>query len=208
MANQWGKSCGAGPTAPSDREPRVTLSPFSARLALVAFVGIASSIGYNLLVLQTPGTQRLAIIGKPARTTTPTDAEQLTRLALEAIGGARATVEPAIASRSGRRTAAQEPEAQTRVERIGSFAPSSGQLALSALPGADPAEARRANIRAIQTELARRGYEPGVANGAAGLVTRAAVLAYEHDQGLPLTGDPSPDDELHVRAREKTPAAE
>lgn len=46
-------------------------------------------------------------------------------------------------------------------------------------------------VRAIQRELAHRGYEPGPADGLVHAVTRAAVMAYEHDYGLPLTGQPS-----------------
>ena len=44
-------------------------------------------------------------------------------------------------------------------------------------------------IRGIQRELNARGYAPGAPDGVAGFVTRAAVMAYEHDNGVPLTGD-------------------
>jgi peptidoglycan hydrolase-like protein with peptidoglycan-binding domain len=46
-------------------------------------------------------------------------------------------------------------------------------------------------IRAIQRELANRGYEAGVADGLSGLVTRAAIMAYEADHGMTLTAEPS-----------------
>jgi len=46
-------------------------------------------------------------------------------------------------------------------------------------------------VRAVQRELALRGYEPGPADGLIHPVTRAAVMAYEHDHGLPLTARPS-----------------
>lgn len=46
-------------------------------------------------------------------------------------------------------------------------------------------------VRAVQRELAHRGYEPGPADGLVHPVTRAAVMAYEHDHGLPLTGQPT-----------------
>ena len=45
--------------------------------------------------------------------------------------------------------------------------------------------------RGIQRELGTRGYEPGQPDGVAGLVTRAAIFAYEYDNGLILTGRPS-----------------
>ncbi len=46
--------------------------------------------------------------------------------------------------------------------------------------------------RAIQRELKERGYEAGVADGQPGLMTRAAIMAYEHDRNMNLTGEPSP----------------
>lgn len=46
-------------------------------------------------------------------------------------------------------------------------------------------------IRAVQRELQVQGYEAGGVDGVAGLTTRAAVMAFEWDQGLPLTGEPS-----------------
>jgi peptidoglycan hydrolase-like protein with peptidoglycan-binding domain len=44
-------------------------------------------------------------------------------------------------------------------------------------------------IRAVQRELARLGYEIGQPDGRRGLVTEAAIMAFEHDHGLPLTGE-------------------
>lgn len=46
--------------------------------------------------------------------------------------------------------------------------------------------------RAIQRELKEKGYEAGAVDGVAGLVTRGAIMAYEADAGLPLTGEPRP----------------
>ncbi len=46
-------------------------------------------------------------------------------------------------------------------------------------------------VRAIQRELLARGYETGTADGMPGLVTRAAIMAYQADHGLTLTGTPS-----------------
>lgn len=41
--------------------------------------------------------------------------------------------------------------------------------------------------RAVQRELAARGYHPGAPDGIAGVVTRGAIMAFEHDHGQPLT---------------------
>lgn len=45
--------------------------------------------------------------------------------------------------------------------------------------------------RAVQRELALRGYETGGIDGAETPVTRAAIMAFEYDHGMRLTGKPS-----------------
>lgn len=45
--------------------------------------------------------------------------------------------------------------------------------------------------QAIQRELQIRGYETGARDGVVGAMTRAAIMAFEHDHGMPLTGRPS-----------------
>ncbi len=56
-------------------------------------------------------------------------------------------------------------------------------------PFADKAE----TTRAIQRELTARGYETGGIDGVAGLMTEAAIMAYEADNGQALTARPSDD---------------
>lgn len=46
-------------------------------------------------------------------------------------------------------------------------------------------------LRTIQVELAKRGYVSGNSDGTMDIVTRAAILAFEHDRGLDLTAEPS-----------------
>jgi peptidoglycan hydrolase-like protein with peptidoglycan-binding domain len=48
-------------------------------------------------------------------------------------------------------------------------------------------------IRGIQRELNARGYDAGSPDGVAGIVTRAAIMAFEHDYGMPLTAAPTQD---------------
>jgi peptidoglycan hydrolase-like protein with peptidoglycan-binding domain len=45
--------------------------------------------------------------------------------------------------------------------------------------------------RAVQRELQIRGYETGGVDGVAGVMTRAAIMGFEHDHGMVLTGRPS-----------------
>jgi peptidoglycan hydrolase-like protein with peptidoglycan-binding domain len=43
-------------------------------------------------------------------------------------------------------------------------------------------------VRAIQRELTAKGYDPGEVDGVAGVLTRAAIMAYQFDKKLPVTG--------------------
>lgn len=61
----------------------------------------------------------------------------------------------------------------------------------AATPARADAETQPETVRAIQRELHSRGYATGGEDGVLGLVTRAAVLAYEADNGLPLTAEPT-----------------
>ncbi len=58
-------------------------------------------------------------------------------------------------------------------------------------PNSDSAMSRADVVRGIQRELDTRGYAPGAPDGVPGLVTRAAIMAFEHDNGIALTGEPT-----------------
>lgn len=175
------------------------ISPFWARVSLASFLAIAGGVAANLLHFQTTGS----VSGERVLTTSErkgVDAEGLRALLQET---ARGPALPAARAARARSEAVVEPAAH----RVGRFAPSSDQISKMSLPGADPAEARRARVKSIQSELAKRGYEPGVADGTVRLVTRAAVMAYEHDQGLPISADPSPELLAHLRHGTSAPGA-
>jgi peptidoglycan hydrolase-like protein with peptidoglycan-binding domain len=57
------------------------------------------------------------------------------------------------------------------------------------LPFAPEAEGDPETIRAVQRELTAQGYGPLNSDGVPGLVTRAAIMAFEHDSRAPLTGE-------------------
>lgn len=75
-------------------------------------------------------------------------------------------------------------------------------VAVTAHPGGNSAEV----IRGIQRELNARGYDAGPPDGVAGLVTRAAIMAYEHDYGLKLTAMPTHDLLSRIVLGSATPA--
>ena len=43
-------------------------------------------------------------------------------------------------------------------------------------------------VRAVQRELTSRGYEPGPVDGIDGLMTKAAIMAFQHDGKVSVTG--------------------
>jgi hypothetical protein len=57
------------------------------------------------------------------------------------------------------------------------------------MPDAPDAEGDPAVIRAVQRELTARGYGTLQADGVPGLLTRAAIMAFEHDNKMGLTGE-------------------
>jgi len=54
-----------------------------------------------------------------------------------------------------------------------------------------PVSAQSDTVLAVQRHLTDRGYEPGPADGVLGDQTRAAIMAYQHDNKLPITGESS-----------------
>lgn len=75
---------------------------------------------------------------------------------------------------------------------VGAVEPKALEPAIAHRFDAEPvAPVTQQTVRAIQRELTDRGYDPGPADGNIGLMTQAAIMAYEHDQGLALTGEPS-----------------
>ncbi|MGH1418198.1 MAG: peptidoglycan-binding domain-containing protein [Hyphomicrobiaceae bacterium] len=64
---------------------------------------------------------------------------------------------------------------------------------------------RSQTTKAIQRELRSRGYDAGDEDGVPSLVTRAAIMAYEHDHRLVVTGTPSKSllDQIQMGTRRK-----
>ena len=73
--------------------------------------------------------------------------------------------------------------------RIARFAPDSARL--DGVPATPTEDASAKTIGAIQRELTARGYGPLAEDGAIGLETQAAIMAFEQDHGLAVTGEAS-----------------
>jgi peptidoglycan hydrolase-like protein with peptidoglycan-binding domain len=151
------------------------MSPQQAGITLGSFLLVASGVATNALFMQAqPSMASRAVLERPLPRSTTADrmrntgdvAQQVTRVA------ARKSTEDRTTQRAGR----LDPASAT----------------LDGLPAvADTADEDTETIRALQRELRQRGYGPLVSDGIMRPVTRAAIMAYEHDQGLPLSGEAS-----------------
>lgn len=141
----------------------------TARLVFLAFFGLTGTIIYNALYLQEHAPRGAA------STTTAHKA-----------AGESPTVPRSATSRT--------PEAMS-TEATTSAKPESVAPVSTDLPPLDPGTGEsQLVIRAVQRELAARGYDVGPLDGALSDKTRAAISTYQSAQGLAVTGVPS--DEL------------
>jgi hypothetical protein len=140
------------------------MTPRQARVALGAFLLLAIGVTGNALFLQSAPADGGARKGRPAPKAAPPPKRA-------PAGQADAPKRTALAK------AAPEPGADP--------GPSGGEINLVVPPDEADVEA----VRSIQRELERRGYGPIVADGIMRPAARAAVMAFEHEHRLPLTGE-------------------
>jgi hypothetical protein len=160
------------------------MTPRQARVALCSFLALAAGVTANALFLQ---TKPLIAGAATASRTEPRSVEDRAR---------KISSPPGIA-RTG---AAAADERSVRVAR---FKPDAAKT--DSLPESPEAIADVETIRAVQRELTQRGYGPLAIDGIIRPATRAGIMAYEHDQGLALTGRAS--DALLKRMLLGAPAA-
>jgi peptidoglycan hydrolase-like protein with peptidoglycan-binding domain len=147
------------------------MTPRQARIALCSFLLLAAGVAVNALFLQTrPALVSRAVVEAPL----PRSGSDRPRSAFDASATAR----------SARAVGAPD----ERVQRTARLDPNSGTF-----DGMPDAVEDTETIRAIQRELRRRNYGMLVSDGVMRPVTRAAIMAYEHDHALPLTGEASED---------------
>lgn len=150
------------------------MTPGQARIALLSFLLVTTGVAVNALFLQTraPVATRAATERQPARA--PADR-------------GRKASEAAQSDRSSLR--APSPTLGEHPLRIARFAPDRAKL--DGPPEGLQGDASAKTVGAVQRELITRGYGPLSGDGTIDLATRAAVIAFEHDHGLALTGEAS-----------------
>jgi peptidoglycan hydrolase-like protein with peptidoglycan-binding domain len=150
------------------------MTPRQAQIALLSFALLAAGVAFNALVLQRKSSGATEAAAGTAPALTPPD-----RL--------RKGQDSAPAGRSTARSSENAREDQ--LLRIARFAPQSAKI--DAMPEPAEDEADSATVGAIQRELKQRNYGPLPVDGILRPATRAAIMAFEYDRGLPLTGDAS-----------------
>jgi peptidoglycan hydrolase-like protein with peptidoglycan-binding domain len=149
------------------------MTPGQARIALSTFLLVTAGVAFNALFLQ----------GRPSATSRP-ERPLAQQAAPEA---ARKKGETARGDKAGPRWPGSS-SADTPL-RIARFAPE--QTRPESAANAPQETTNPKTVSAIQRELDARGYGPLASDGVMGIGTRAAIMAFEHDSGLPLTGEAS-----------------
>jgi peptidoglycan hydrolase-like protein with peptidoglycan-binding domain len=157
-------------------------SPRDARIAGGLIVVLAGGVVWNVAYLQdSPRDRRRASIPVGVHIPTPKEKAAETR---RSSGPMTLSLAALIEqSEAGAQQAPAMPAPSGSADRPASAEPTQ----VAPLPVAVPA----ALVREVQSALGARGYQPGVADGDAGPITRAAILAFEHDYGLPATAEAS-----------------
>lgn len=149
------------------------MTPLWVRPGLATFLALCFTFAANLFLMQ-----------PPSRTYAP-----------KRVEFGRASDEPATPATPNSRTIAtasiEAPAAVPGFVPVVRRTPASEDRAVSEALLDSTAGDTVELTRAIQRELQAKGYESGAPDGVPGLVTRAAIMAYEADHAQPLTGEPS-----------------
>jgi peptidoglycan hydrolase-like protein with peptidoglycan-binding domain len=134
------------------------------KLQLAAFIILSGGVGANIFLLQSHALERFAssiASKKPATQVVASNAREF-------IGDTGSIGVAEVVS-------SEEPSSAPTQPSVGQPMPQDAA----------------AVTRAVQRELQARGYDTGATDGVAGVMTRAAIVGFEFDHGLALTGKPS-----------------
>lgn len=171
------------------------MSPAVMRMIFGGFVAVMAGVVVNTLMLQPEVSPALA--------------SQSLAKARPQTAAAAATKEAITQDTTGTRQARRVTVAEAVlapapvIARSGHLTTDSAQPAR--MPSIPEVEGDPNVILEVQRELLKRGYGPVVTNGIIGPLSRAAIMAYEFDNDLPLTGEAT--ETLLGRMREGPAAA-
>lgn len=163
------------------------MSPVVMRLIFCGFALLMAGVTVNTLLLQpavTPALARAMPAPAPELVFVPARPGAV----LGATPGALARTAAVLPAMPRMREPAPEAPASSKEPiRVARLATDSAQPAR--MPRLPELEGDPDVILRVQKELLGRGYGPVVANGIIGPLSRAAIMAYEHDNALPITGE-------------------
>ena len=163
------------------------------RASLCAFILLSGSIVINAFFMQSSPEAIARAKAKAAREAAKAELQRARRLSVDVIDRKRARrrLEKRRSQASRRKVARIETNPAMAIKRAAK--PRSKMSGGAAdTQGRKVAYGTSAEyVRAIQRELKARDYEPGLVDGIPGLVTRAAIMAFEYDHNMQLTGEPS-----------------
>jgi peptidoglycan hydrolase-like protein with peptidoglycan-binding domain len=162
------------------------MTPRQARVALAGFVLLAAGVTSNALYFQ--GGAHRAADKAAAPSPSRTEPRQQPATPKPSKGGktaaqAEAAPEPVKGAPEPAKSS-PEPVKSTQALKVRMV-----RVATIGEPPPEPADAE--TVRAVQNELNRRGYGPVVADGVMRPAGRAAIMAFEHEHRLALTGEAS-----------------
>lgn len=152
----------------------------TARLVFLAFLGLTGTIIYNALYLQEHGPRGVASKPPSAR---------VHQVATQTIAS-----EPKDLPSELEVPVAPQPTL-SEIDQVGTSSANLSAPAVSTdLPPLAPEMGEsQLVVRAVQRELAARGYDVGHVDGQLSEMTRAAIAAFQRKEGLATTGLPSDD---------------
>lgn len=139
------------------------MTPTAVRLGLFAFTVLTGALATNIFILQPPHRQFAGF-----------DAGRQSS-GIETVAATTPAPTPPVAPGAAATPGADVPPLAIETGAVEPLAATEDRSDLT---------------RAIQRELKAKGYETGAVDGVVGLVTRGAIMAYESDANLPLTGQP------------------
>jgi peptidoglycan hydrolase-like protein with peptidoglycan-binding domain len=157
------------------------MTPHLARVTLAGFVLLAAGVTANALYRQGP-------VERPARkpAAEPIRAEPQRQSAVPS-----ATSKTAKKDKTAERTAPEPAAAPVKAAQQGGQGLKVRMVRVATVGEAPAEEVDADTVREVQAELSKRGFGPLVADGAMSPATRAAIMAFEQEHRLPLTGEAS-----------------
>jgi peptidoglycan hydrolase-like protein with peptidoglycan-binding domain len=157
------------------------MTPQQARVALGGFFLLAIGVTTNALYLQgavssSADKTASAVIRPESRPPSPPKSAKTTKPSVKAPTADAPQSPPESAPKGASKS---PPSVKVRMVRVATVAEKGAE------------EADTDTVRAVQEELNRQGYGPIEADGVMRQPTRAAIMAFEHDHRLGLTGEAS-----------------